>query len=227
MRNHGESDHHSSMTYKEMAEDVLRYADQRNIEKFTLLGHNMGGKTAMTLSCMHPDRVSSLISLDTAPLSFKTDMKTIKQTIDHLKQINELKIEGKTRKSAMDVISSHFNDVGMSNFISGNLVYDQKTDNKTVKWCVNLDAIINNFDSISGFNDDGSLSPYTGPSLFINGSYSTEKLQNEGTLPDKELLEIYKPLFPDCTVVLIEGAGHFVHNDKPLQVCTLIKDFLV
>ena len=38
-----------------------------------LIGHNCGAKIAMTLSCMYPDRVSSLISLDTAPLSFATD----------------------------------------------------------------------------------------------------------------------------------------------------------
>ena len=70
LRNHGDSDHHSSMTYEEMASDILRYADQREIEKFVLLGHNMGAKAAMTLSCMHPDRVVSMLSLDTAPLNF-------------------------------------------------------------------------------------------------------------------------------------------------------------
>ena len=44
----------------------------------------MGAKVAMTLSCKHPDRVSSLISLDTAPVSFANDDTAIKQTIDHL-----------------------------------------------------------------------------------------------------------------------------------------------
>jgi esterase len=56
-----------SMTYHEMAEDILRYADEKRVEKFSLLGHNIGAKTAMTLSSLYPDRVSGLISIDTAP----------------------------------------------------------------------------------------------------------------------------------------------------------------
>lgn len=87
MRNHGESDHHQSMTYKEMASDVLRYADQRQIDKFVLLGHNLGAKTAMTLACQHPDRVTCMISMDTAPLGFTQDKRAIAQTISHLKEI--------------------------------------------------------------------------------------------------------------------------------------------
>jgi len=71
LRNHGDSDHHASMTYEEMANDVIRYADQREIDKLAVIGHNIGAKTAMTLSCMYPDRISALICLDTMPLSFR------------------------------------------------------------------------------------------------------------------------------------------------------------
>ena len=73
LRNHGESDHHASMSYDELASDVLRYADFHSIQKLSLIGHNIGAKLAMTLACRHPDRVSSLICLDTAPLSFSND----------------------------------------------------------------------------------------------------------------------------------------------------------
>ena len=78
LRNHGDSDHHVNMDYREMAEDVLRYADARSIEKMSLLGHNIGAKTAMTLACLYPDRVSSLISLDTMPLNFDSENPVLK-----------------------------------------------------------------------------------------------------------------------------------------------------
>ena len=98
LRNHGESDHHSSMSYEEMANDVLRYADQNEIELLTILGHNIGAKVAMTLSCMHPDRVAAVVSLDTAPLSFDSDVKATNDTLNHLNKIRNLNITGKTRK---------------------------------------------------------------------------------------------------------------------------------
>ncbi len=82
LRNHGESDHHASMTYKEMAEDVLRFADSKGLDNLELLGHNIGAKTAMTLACMHPDRVRCLISIDTAPQSFVGDRQQVRATIE-------------------------------------------------------------------------------------------------------------------------------------------------
>lgn len=67
-----------------MADDVLRYTDSKDIEKFSILGHNIGAKTAMTLACMHPDRVNSLISIDTAPKSFVSDKQVVKATVESI-----------------------------------------------------------------------------------------------------------------------------------------------
>ena len=78
LRNHGDSEHADSMSYGEMAADLLRYADQRQIEKLTLLGHNIGAKTAMHFALLYPDRVAALISLDTLPVSFDPEHPGIK-----------------------------------------------------------------------------------------------------------------------------------------------------
>ena len=75
LRNHGESDHHSSMTYEEMARDVARFAESRDLEKYTLIGHNMGAKTAMVTATLFPDCVNGVICLDTAPTGTAEDKK--------------------------------------------------------------------------------------------------------------------------------------------------------
>ena len=60
--------HHS---YNLMVSDLLKYFDDNGIEKATLLGHSMGGKTVMHFAELHPERVSKLIVADIAPRAYK------------------------------------------------------------------------------------------------------------------------------------------------------------
>lgn len=46
-RNHGNSPHSPVLTYDAMAEDLKHLLAQLRIEKCVLVGHSMGGKTAM------------------------------------------------------------------------------------------------------------------------------------------------------------------------------------
>jgi endo-1,4-beta-mannosidase len=114
----------------------------------------------------------------------------IKATLDSVQKIRGLAIEGKTRKTAMDFIQQSFKDPGIANFVASNLVYDEASERKFVKWCVNLDAIINNIDSIIGFDEGEPLKPYTGPSLFINGGLSVKHDET-----------VYRRLFPECHIL--------------------------
>lgn len=68
MRNHGDSDHYNLVSYKDMAEDIIQLVDKLNVEKFTLLGHSMGGKAAITIASMIPHRLDGLIILDVVPV---------------------------------------------------------------------------------------------------------------------------------------------------------------
>lgn len=47
-RNHGDSIHTEEMNYFLFRDDVLRLMDQQELEQAVLIGHSMGGKTAMT-----------------------------------------------------------------------------------------------------------------------------------------------------------------------------------
>ena len=46
-RNHGDSDHSPSMDYLIMHEDLIGVMDTLKVERPVVLGHSMGGKTAM------------------------------------------------------------------------------------------------------------------------------------------------------------------------------------
>lgn len=113
----------------------------------------------------------------------------------------------------MDVIQQSFKDPGIANFVASNLVYDEASERKFVKWCVNLDAIINNIENIIGFED--KMKPYEGPALFLNGSLSVKVDEM-----------VYKKLFPKAILHTVEGAGHYVHTDKPKIAVESIALFL-
>ena len=68
MRNHAASDHHKDHDYNVMSDDVVRFADHHQLERFTVMGHSMGGRTSMNLACRYPDRVDGVISVDAAPV---------------------------------------------------------------------------------------------------------------------------------------------------------------
>ncbi len=68
MRNHAASDHHLDHNYNVMAEDVLRFAEKHQLNRFSVLGHSMGARCAMTLAAKNPDRIDGAISVDAAPV---------------------------------------------------------------------------------------------------------------------------------------------------------------
>lgn len=94
-----------------------------------------------------------------------------------------------------------------------NLVYDEASERKFVKWCVNLDSIISNLESLVGFEEN--LRPYTKPALFINGALSVKVDE-----------AAYRKVFPECKLLSVEGAGHYVHTDKPKVTVEAIAMFL-
>ena len=171
LRNHGESDHHASMTYEEMAADVNRFAESRGLDRYTLIGHNLGAKTAMMTATLFPDSVDGVICLDTAPTGSEADKKQL--TMNSLEQIKKLDVEGKTRKEAVDLIKTQFKDVGIANFISNNLVYTDADNHQTVEWSINIDAIMNNIENIVGYPKAiDKAHRYPGLAYFLNGSLS-------------------------------------------------------
>ena len=68
---HGKSAHVATMSYLDMAQDVLDTLNELNIEKFSLIGHSMGGKVAMKMTEIAADRVDKLVVLDMSPIAYQ------------------------------------------------------------------------------------------------------------------------------------------------------------
>lgn len=84
------------MNYDVISDDIIRFADKHNLTKFTVLGHSLGGRTAMTTACKFPDRVDACISVDAAPINESSDKSFGAFTYSVIKFMNKLSEEGVT-----------------------------------------------------------------------------------------------------------------------------------
>src|SRR5687768_7058371 len=69
-RNHGQSPHAASMSLHEMAADAAETMQSLQLASAHLLGHSLGGKTAMLLALQKPAMVKSLVVVDIAPVAY-------------------------------------------------------------------------------------------------------------------------------------------------------------
>jgi pimeloyl-ACP methyl ester carboxylesterase len=76
LRNHGASDHHESMTYNEMMEDLNRHLVSLSINDFFLIVHSMGAKTAMYYCQKYGSKVQGIVIIDTYPKDYSNMPET-------------------------------------------------------------------------------------------------------------------------------------------------------
>ena len=177
-RNHGESDHHTLMNYSVMADDLIRLADSLNIPKFSILGHSMGGKIAMTTACKYPERVEGVISVDAAPIDYNNSPNYISAILGITEKISEYYIEGMERKELFNQMNEDFGNFMIANLIMKNV---RIKGSKVLGWKSNIPVLVNNVEDIFDYEETGV---YTGPIKCILAENSKFTIQD------------YKPMFP-------------------------------
>lgn len=206
-RNHGRSPHTEEMDYPSMAEDVHRFIDRHDLDGASLLGHSMGGKTAMQVALSYPEDVERLIVADMAPKAYPPRHEHLLDALDQIDPSNYDRREDIDAALAEDVSSWPIRQ-----FLLKNLDYD----GEQYSWRVNLDAIRRNYDQINAaLPRDGT---FEGPALFVRGGQS--EYLDEEDLPD------IRARFPAAELVTIEEAGHWVHADAPDAFADVVMDFL-
>ncbi|NWI55303.1 ABHDB protein, partial [Calyptomena viridis] len=212
-RNHGSSPHSPEMTYEAMSLDVQHLLSRLGIAKCILLGHSMGGKTAMTLALQRPDLVERLISVDIGP----SCTAPVSEFSTYISAMKAVKVPaGLSRSAARQVADNQLQPLvklpQLRQFLLTNLV---EVEGRYV-WRVNLEAISQHLTDIMNF--PVFHKPYPGPALFLGGSDSPY-------ISSTDHPEIQR-LFPKAEIQYIKGAGHIVHQDKFEEFITAVLNFL-
>ncbi|MBP2312331.1 alpha/beta fold hydrolase [Azospirillum soli] len=208
LRNHGGAPWSDRMTYPDMAEDVLRFLDDRGFARAAIVGHSMGGKVAMTLALNHPDRVERLVVADIAPVAYT---HTHTPFVAAMKRAN---LEGCTRRSEVEAqLADAIPEAPLRSFLLQNLVLEQGK----FHWRINLNAIGASMEDLIGFPDLGDTR-YTGPTRFIGGSRS------DYITP--EYFDAITRHFPTAQIEMIGDAGHWVHAERPDEFAALVEAFV-
>ena len=209
LRNHGRSPHSPEMSYSLMADDVLEYMDDQSLQNVILLGHSMGGKVAMALALKAPERVSALVVIDIAPVTYRH--RKHDDVLDGLSSIDVQSLQN--RNDAEVQLAKYVTEKPVRQFLLKNLY--RKKDG-VFGWRVNLESIVEHYPEIlAGQQSTQSFQEQT---LFIKGGAS------DYILPEYQ--DDTLKLFPQAQVRIIAGAGHWVHAEKPELVARTIQRFL-
>ena len=121
-RNHGRSFHSDDFDYELLVEDLEAYFEFHNIENAIVLGHSMGGKTAMLFAVTFPEKVQKLIVADIAPKNYPPHHH---QILEALVAVDFSKITLRTEVD--EVLKQYIDEMGVRQFLLKN-VYRKTKD---------------------------------------------------------------------------------------------------
>ena len=197
LRNHGQSFHAPQMDYRVMAEDVSALINSVDVADCLVIGHSMGGKVALQLAIDQPQLLKRMVIADIAPVSYRHDHNATLEALMavELEQVN-------SRADADQQMQAYIPEAALRAFLLQNLV----RQDSHWQWRVNLDAIESHMAELTSFQLPAAKFIDL-PALFIYGTRSNYVGETEKTVIQQQ--------FRRAKLLPIEGAGHWLHAEKP------------
>lgn len=207
-RNHGLSPHSTEWNYQTMSDDIVELIKDLHLKKVILMGHSMGGKTAMQVTINHSELIDKLIVVDIAPRYYPPHHQSVLQGLSAV-DFNVVK----TRKEADLIMSEHITDMGTKQFLLKNIFWK---DTGEMDWRFNFNVIREQIENTGEMISASQACNV--PALFIKGEKSDYIDEND--------VEMIRKIFPQYDMQTIIDAGHWIHAEKPVAFLEVIFNFL-
>jgi len=207
-RNHGCSPHSDEFGYEVMSRDLLEFMQTHGLAGAHLLGHSMGGKTAMHFALHHPDLVGKLVVVDMASRAYPP------QHAATLEALLALDLKPFSAREPIDAALAGFvPEAELRQFLLKNLRRDPAG---AFRWKVNLRSILENYRHLNAAL--AADRPFSKPALFVRGGKSDYVRDAD--------FDLIRGIFPQAEFQTIPGAGHWVQADAPEAFLKVVVEFL-
>ena len=209
---HGRSPWSESFDYVEVADQVAELlADQFGPDDpVTLVGHSMGGKTAMVTALRSPELVRRLCVVDIAPV----DYGGRGEFEGYIEAMQALDLDALERRADADAaLEPAVPDRTVREFLLQNL----RREGDGWRWQANLEVLGRDLDVLAGWPADRleGLDPFEGPVVWVAGADSGYVRSGNDTA--------MRRLFPHTRKIVVKGAGHWVHSQRPEVVVEVLR----
>ena len=223
LRNHGRSAHTLEHSISLMAQDCAMFVNEilkkesneesgspnEEIggikESVSLIGHSMGGKVAMELSLTFPELIDRLMVVDVGPWKYSGvtgEMGVIENHLDAMRALPLSEIY--TMEMASEMLKYAAPRKVDRDFLLTNLWIPESGN--LAMWQIPLQTLKDSIPDIRNWKSFLGAS-YDGPTFFLGGTRS-QYLRYE-------MRPTIMRLFPNARMKWINGAGHWVHAEKP------------
>jgi esterase len=212
-RNHGQSPRADEQDYQSMAADLREFLIDQKLDEPILVGHSMGGKTVMQYVMTYrndgpPPTFKKLVVVDIAPKFYPIHHAEL------IRGLNAIDLAGiKSRTEADAVLSRYEPILAVRQFLLKNLF---RNEQGVFDWRLNLPVIERELHTVGEELTNPRI--VTAPTLFMRGSESPYILDED--------IPTIKRIFPNAQIETIQGAGHWVQAEKPVEFVETLMKFI-
>ncbi|TXS93629.1 alpha/beta fold hydrolase [Parahaliea aestuarii] len=207
--NHGRSDWLPSMTLEALAAGVRQWQRAQGLERSHLVGHSLGGKVAMRIALDAPSTIGKLVVADIAPVDYPPHHDAI------FAALQAVASAAPTSRSAAEAIMADFiSEAGVRQFLLLSLAAGE---DGSYRWRFNLEGLLRDY--AAARQALAAPEPFAGPVLFIKGELS------DYILPEHRPL--IEALFPNASLRVLQGCGHWLHAEQPRLFNATVRRFLL